>query len=208
MSRYAYASVPLTPKVFAEVAAEQVEPEAVISRRDLIELVTAHHEKHGGLPTRSNLEAVAKKALQGLQSSGQARPSGVPGFWCFTADLGTKTADTPVEVGEGPETVYTYYFPAYRDQAAHIGRNDWPMKIGMTVGDHVVRVRDQVGTAMPERATVGLIYRTDDAKNAERLLHSTLRSRGRHMADAPGTEWFMTSLEEVKSILDFATSQP
>lgn len=200
--------MPLTPKVFAEVTKELIEPGAVVHRRDLIELVSKHHEEHGGLPTRSDLTTVAKKALNGLQEAGHAQGGDVPGYWRFPVGTKPSDPDVTIEVGEGPETVYVYYFPAYRDQAAYLERDDWPMKIGMTTGGHALRVRDQVGTAMPERATVGLVYRTDDAKNAERLLHSTLRSRRRHMVDAPGTEWFMTNLDEVRDILDFATSQP
>lgn len=98
-----------------------------------------------------------------------------------------------------------YYFPAYRDQAAYLGHEDWPLKIGRTAGEVGYRIKDQGTTAMPEDPIIGMIYRTDDATSAERLLHAMLTQRGKHVSGAPGKEWFMTSVREVREILDFAT---
>lgn len=128
------------------------------------------------------------------------------GHWRFTEPMSPDKVNEPVQLGEGAGAVYVYYFPAYRDQAAYLGRGVWPMQIGMTAAGEVsLRVRDQVGTAMPERPIVGLIYRTGSAANVERLLHATLEERGRRIGDAPGREWFLTSLSEIREIMEFAT---
>lgn len=202
MSPYEYEGAPLTPAVFAALTLELIEPNDVTSRGDLIRLVTARHEELGGLPARGSLASTAKKALADLAARGRA-VAPVHGHWRILPSLAAEGPDETVEFGAGPESVYVYYFPAYRDQAAHLGRDAWPMKIGMTTGEVPHRVRDQCGTAMPELPVVGLIFRTDNARLAEKMLHTSLESRGRRMADAPGKEWFMTGLAEVREILDF-----
>jgi len=203
--RYPFAGQPLTPGVFANMALELVPPGAVVDRLGLTEQVVAEHVSRGGLPPRSAPVLCAKKALRDLQDQGKVEGAGVPGFWRFGMSGSPLTPDRVVEVGEGKQAVYVYYFPAYRDQAALRGANSWPMKIGMTKSGSVdTRISDQCGTSMPERAIVGLVYRTDQASTGEKLLHSTLSTRGRHLKDAPGAEWFLTNLDEVKEILDFA----
>lgn len=206
MPDYEYAGVPLSPTVFAAVALRVAPRDKPLSRPDLIDLVVAEHEAKGGIAARGSLISAAKKALSTLVADGRVKNPAY-GYWRFIDPLTPGEVDEPVELGEGKESVYVYYFPAYRDQAAYLERDAWPMKIGMTTGELKPRVRDQVGTAMPERPIVGLIYRTSAASNAEKLLHSTLEARGRRLADAPGKEWFMTGLNEVREILEFATTR-
>jgi hypothetical protein len=206
VAKYRYAGVPLTPSVFAEMALKVIPRDQPISRPRLIELVHEAHQAAGGAPPTGSLIYVAKKALAHLAKDGYAQNL-TPGHWRFTEPLSPNTIAEPVQLGDGRGAVYVYYFPAYRDQAVHLDKDSWPMKIGMTAAGEVpLRIRDQVGTAMPERPIVGLIYRTDSAANAERLLHSTLEARERRIVDAPGQEWFLTSLSEIREILDFATN--
>lgn len=199
----------MTPAVVKYLIPQMWEPGDVVSRSTLVMGVGAEHERRGGLPPRGSAVAVVKKALQGLAAEG-AVESVSQGFWQINsegaAEDAPRSAETgPIEVGEGAEIVYVYYFPAYRDQAALLGRDMWPMKIGMTASDLTPRLVDQCGTAMPERPIVGLIYRTDQGRIAEKMLHSTLETRGRRIKEAPGKEWFATNLAEVRSILDFVT---
>lgn len=202
---YKFAEVPLSPAVFAALATELIEPGRTVSRKDLIEKVSSEHEARGGLPARGVVVGAAKKALQALAADGRVEPI-AQGYWRFVEPMTPDSITEPVEVGSGDEAVYVYYFPAYRDQAAHLNRDSWPMKIGMTTTPDVsVRIKDQCGTAMPEAPIVGLIYRTGRARNAERMLHSVLQERGRRLSDAPGKEWFLTSLSEVRGVLDFVT---
>jgi hypothetical protein len=202
MSSYRYKGVPLTGAVFSELTLEAVPPNEAISRSELVEKIQALHVERGGLESVGAVVSVAKKALADLVRKGRAE-SLARGYWRVLPDISADGPDVPVEYGEGKEVVYVYYLPAYRDQAAYLGRDTWPMKIGMTKGDLPSRIRDQVSTAVPEEPVIGLIYRTDSASVGERMLHSTLDTRGRRMAGAPGREWFLTNLAEVKEILDF-----
>ena len=203
-SGYAFEGLPLTPAVFA-AAAVQVAPEgAPISRTDLIDLVVDLHETGGGLPPRSAVSLVAKKGLAEMQAAGLAELAGVRGYWRIRSARASAAEEAVIEFGEGREAVYVYFFPAYRDQAAYLGREAWPIKVGMSTGDVALRTRDQCGTAMPEPPIVGLIYRTHDARSMERMVHSTLKARGKHLADAPGAEWFCSSVAEVQSIIEFS----
>lgn len=203
MSSYRYAGVPLTGAVFADLTLAQFEAGTTISRSELADRICTLHASQGGAEPVSPPAFVAKKALSDLTKRGRVE-SIARGYWRILPDLSAEGPDVPVEYGAGPETVYVYYFPAYRDQAAYLGRESWPMKIGMTKGDLPARIREQVSTAMPEEPIVGLVYRTTAAAVGERMLHSTLETRGRRISGSPGREWFMTSLTEVKEILDFA----
>lgn len=202
--RYPHSGLPLTPSLFGELTLQLVPTESPVNRKELCELVSTHHAERGGEPARGSLVSVAKKALQNLQKQGRAEATGVPGYWRIAPDPLAVDLDQPLDLGVGNETLYVYFFPAYRDQAAYLGRDTWPIKVGMSTTDAGLRMRDQVGTAMPERPVVGMLYRTDDARTLERLVHSTLRTRGRHLKDAPGSEWFLSSVQEVRSIIEFS----
>lgn len=205
MDTYRYEGVPLTPTVMAGLITE-LAPEGVpVTRAELLRLATEHHESGGGLPTRGSSVSTVKKALQQLQEAGRAEQLAVRGYWRIKGDALEVGVDHPIEEGEGDQTLYVYFFPAYRDQAAHLGRKEWPVKIGMTASESASRIRDQIGTAMPEKPMVGLLYRTDDAAGLERLVHSTLKARGKHLTGAPGKEWFMSSVQEIRDIIEFAT---
>ena len=73
-----------------------------------------------------------------------------------------------------------------------IGKEFWACKIGS--------VETQAPTEMPELPEIRLILKTDDPENLEQILHNILMFRGKHITDAPGKEWFMTSPSEVEDI--------
>ena len=205
MSPYRYEGVPLTAAVFADLVRQTVEPGDVVTRSDIASRIADEHQRRGGTASRGPVDTVAKKALFDLRETGEAEIV-TRGYWRISRPLGpSANSSETVELGKGRESVYAYYFPAYRDQAAYLGREEWPMKIGMTKSDASIRLRDQCGTAMPEEPVVGLLYKTDDARSAEKMLHSMLSQRGKHLKGAPGKEWFVVSLREIKDILDFAT---
>lgn len=216
MTWYKYRGVPLSPAVFAELAVKHSVPGTPVSRRELISFVRSVHLDNGGLPPNGSAVGTAKKALQALAAKGLVDNPAV-GYWRFTEpddaksnpveiDEEAETLAAGIEVGEGAQAVYVYYFPTYRELARFDGRDRWPMKIGMTVANEVhLRVREQIGTAMPERPILGLVYRTNVAGHAERVLHGMLEVRGRRITAAPGHEWYDTNLDEVQEILTFAT---
>jgi hypothetical protein len=95
---------------------------------------------------------------------------------------------------DGKPSVYWYTFPAYRSTTA-----PFPIKIGRGANP-LARIRMQV-TAMPEQPQILGTFEHDDPVSLERALHSVLILRGKRKADAPGTEWFVTTPEEISALI-------
>ena len=100
------------------------------------------------------------------------------------------------DIGDGNSSVYAYYYPKYRKN----GEADFPIKIGRSI-DYPDRIKAQT-TGMPEKPEVSVVWRTDQPEAAERLLHGLLKFRGKHKLDAPGREWFRTSPDEIRQIIE------
>ena len=60
---------------------------------------------------------------------------------------------------------------------------------------------------MPEIPIVEFVINTDAASLLENMLHSILKVRGKHIENAPGTEWFNTNPEEVIEIIEFVNRE-
>lgn len=95
---------------------------------------------------------------------------------------------------EGKPSVYWYTFPAYQKNSG-----PYPIKIGRGT-DPLARIRMQV-TAMPEQPIVLGTHEHSDPASLERALHSVLILRGKRKTDAPGAEWFVTTPEEIKTLI-------
>jgi hypothetical protein len=95
--------------------------------------------------------------------------------------------------------IYTYSFPS-------IMRKDgrFPIKVGLTTtGDADARVIQQCKqTCCFEYPVVLKTWEVQRVAAVEDAIHSTLEARG-SKRQAPGTEWFNTTLEEVETILKF-----
>lgn len=206
---YPFRSVPLTSGVAAQLIPQIYGAGATVSRATIINEIVDYHTERGGLPPRGSVTSLVKKGLSDLLKNERVEQVTVGFYRIGHSTATTEGADVPaeeeqpIEYGEGPETVYVYYFPAYKDQAAYLGNETWPVKVGQTTGEAPYRVRDQIGTAMPELPLVGLSYRCADSKAMEKAIHATLTNRGKRMLDAPGKEWFNTSLVEIQEIIDF-----
>lgn len=107
---------------------------------------------------------------------------------------GLEAEDEETSDAEGKPSVYWYTFPAYQSK---IG--PYPIKIGRGV-DALARIRMQV-TAMPEKPIILGTFEHNDPGNLERALHSVLILRGRRKMDAPGVEWFITTPDEISSLI-------
>lgn len=106
-------------------------------------------------------------------------------------------------IGSGNSSVYLYYYPQYRESAESKGEKVWKCKIGKTKHREADgRVRGQA-TGLPESPKIGLHIKTDWSKEIEDIIHNILKVRGKHITDAPGTEWFLTSPSEVEEIYEF-----
>jgi hypothetical protein len=55
---------------------------------------------------------------------------------------------------------------------------------------------------MPESPEIGLVYRTNDSRALESVLHGILSLRNQWSEASPGVEWFITSPEDVTSIIE------
>lgn len=95
--------------------------------------------------------------------------------------------------------IYAYSFPS-------IVRKDskFPIKVGLTTtGDADARVMQQCKTTCCFEYPVILgTWNVQHVAAVEDAIHSTLEARG-VKRQAPGTEWFDTTLEEVNSIVRF-----
>lgn len=90
--------------------------------------------------------------------------------------------------------IYWYTFPAYKRELG-----PYPIKIGRGSNPQI-RIAQQV-TAMPEVPEILGTYPHADVSNLERALHAVLILRGRRKLDAPGAEWFMTTSDEVRKLI-------
>lgn len=217
---YKYRNLPLTPNVIAELASELMAT-PMFRRAELISAVEQHHLENGGAATITNLTSATKKALRNLVDAGLLEATGAYGYWRWitapdatvetsvTSDAEETeeldlTDDTIVE-GTGTGSVYVYFFPSYRQLAELRQDERWPIKVGMTSLDNAkIRISEQQGTAMPEQPLVAYVRRSDTPLKLERLVHAVLFYRGQQLDDAPGSEWFSSTPEEVKSIIDWA----
>lgn len=106
------------------------------------------------------------------------------------------------DVGESDAragSVYAYTFPLIRKS-----EGPFPIKIGRASGDVQARVASQTKwTAAFERAEVLAVWPTKRVAAMEQAIHNILRVRGKWREDAPGTEWFNTTLAEVEDIVRF-----
>lgn len=102
-------------------------------------------------------------------------------------------------IGEGPESVYVYFHDVYSEVAQGKGRSTWECKVGWTIGDPDARVLGQGAlTCFPRCPLIGLVIRTHDGRNLERLLHAALSYAGVRLPSGGGSEWFITSPELVE----------
>jgi hypothetical protein len=56
---------------------------------------------------------------------------------------------------------------------------------------------------MPETPEIGLVYHTNDSRALESVLHGILSLRNQWSEASPGVEWFITSPEDVTSIIEY-----
>lgn len=95
--------------------------------------------------------------------------------------------------------IYAYTFPTLRK-----AEGKFPIKIGLTTtGDADARVIQQCKqTCCFEYPKVLMTWEVQRVAAVEDAIHSTLEARG-SKRQAPGTEWFDTTVEEVESIVKF-----
>lgn len=99
--------------------------------------------------------------------------------------------------------IYAFTFPAIKRSDA-----PFPIKVGLTTAADVeTRVFGQCkGSGFFERPEILGRWQVKRVAQVEDAIHAVLKARGRWKEDAPGDEWFITTVGEVSEILTFIGS--
>jgi hypothetical protein len=209
---YKYSGVKLTPGIFRELLIELFDG-TLFSRQTAITTISETHVLRGGVIERgSDLVAVFKRATQDLQKQNVGLVNKGYGMWELryekseitilkddvAEEKNTYVADETI--GTGDNAIYVYYYDVYFELSKLKGLSTWECKVGRTDRDPINRVLGQAGTCYPELPHIALIIKCNDSSVLEAALHNVLKMRGRWIADAPGTEWFMTTPQEIKDV--------
>jgi hypothetical protein len=100
---------------------------------------------------------------------------------------------------DDPGIIYAYSFPSIKKNSGK-----FPIKVGLTVtGDAAERVKQQCKqTCCFEYPVILKAWEVQRVAAVESAIHSTLEARG-SKRQAPGTEWFDTTLEEIEAVIKF-----
>ena len=213
---YKYAGKSLTPKMARELVMEILEQKPdPIAYQKLREQVDELHLSRGGREYAGKTHHPVRPALTRLKREGAVKWLNL-GQWQISSqpssteieshpDINNDENDSsaPRTIGPGKREVYVYYYPKYQEAAQLKGESAFECKIGNTRDESKRRTHAQTSTTgMPEERKIGLIIKTDEPEKIERCIHGILKAVGRHIEDAPGTEWFRTNSDEVEGIFN------
>lgn len=103
------------------------------------------------------------------------------------------------DVENEPGIIYCYTFPTIK----RANGTKFPIKVGLTTtGDAEARVMQQCKTSAFEYPEVLKTWQVTRVGAVENAIHATLEARGQKR-DAPGSEWFDTTIAEIESIIRF-----
>jgi|GEM_PF-1028553 len=107
--------------------------------------------------------------------------------------------DEEIAEEAGPTTdgwIYAFTFPEL------IKNEPFPIKIGMTIRDVEERVADQCrGSAVFSPPKILGSWRVQKVSLTERTVQNLLKLSGQWKSEAPGSEWFVTTLTEIERIV-------
>ena len=219
-SQYEYAEKPLTPNRAQHLIIELFAGQTV-QKQEIMQVVDETHLERDGLPSRARFHHPVTLALCNMKREGCAE-NPRQGVWFIssrpqgdekTDDENINAEETDLEpektIGSGKDSVYLYYYPSYQRLAELEGEEVWPCKIGKTTRNAISRITSQTRTALPEYPKVGLVIKTDELRLMETTIQNILKIQGKQKMDAPGTEWFLTSPNEVEQVYEnnFGNSQ-
>ena len=212
--QYKYAGKTLTPNVARELI-QELFAEQTVQKQEIMKVVDKTHLERGGLPARAKFPPVTM-ALTEMKKAGLATNPSQGNWLIFSIPQNDDSVDVEQDdlkpekiIGSGKQSVYLYYYPAYKHLAESQAEEVWACKIGMARSDPINRILSQTRTALPEYPKVGLIINTDESSLMEGIIQDILRLLHRQKQDAPGNEWFITSPSEVEQIYEniFRSSQ-
>jgi hypothetical protein len=96
--------------------------------------------------------------------------------------------------------IYAFTFPAIKKT-----NEPFPIKVGLTTAADVeTRVYGQCkGSGFFEKPEILGRWQVKRVAQVEDAIHAVLKARGKWKEDAPGFEWFVTTIDEIKSIIGF-----
>jgi hypothetical protein len=95
--------------------------------------------------------------------------------------------------------IYAFSFPALVKPT-----EPFPIKIGKTLGHVEDRVASQCkGSAIFDKPVILRSWQVKRVGPTELAIHNTLKAWGKWRENAPGVEWFDTTVSEIVSILNF-----
>ena len=206
--QYEYFEKPLTPSIAKKLIQELFEGQTV-QKQEMMRVVDEIHHERGGLPPRAQFNNPVTLALYNMRREGLVE-NPTQGYWFIVSatqendsvNSEPNNLDPEKIIGSGKQSVYLYYFSAYRRLAELEGEEVWACKIGKARNDPLIRISSQTRTALPEYPTVGLIIRTNEFTLMETTIQNILKLQGKHIQNAPGTEWFLTSPSEVERVYE------
>ena len=199
-----------------------------VSESHISKELLAHHKAGGGLAPTANIlndfdpdavYDVVSRGVRILEKNGCAsrRPpqisidsatDGIERIWCIHD---RESSEYPKTIGEGAESVYLYYCPAYKQLAesrvAVWKRSEnvyYECNIGLSVRTTTTRVNEKIKN-LPEKPILALTMKTDKSKVLEDIIHNILRYHDRQ-CDTHRTDWFYTNPKEVENIFNAVES--
>ena len=202
-----YAEKSLTPKI-AQHLIHELFTGKTVQKQEIMRIVDETHRERGGLAAKAKFPPVTMALPKMKREELVENPS--HGYWLILAttpeddsvDSEPDNLDIEKTIGSGKQSVYLYYYPAYRHLAELQGEEVWACKIGKARNDPLVRISSQTRTVLPEYPMVGLIIKTDEFTLMETTIQNILKLQGKHIENAPGTEWFLTSPSEVEGVYE------
>lgn len=201
------------PTAVAEFVVQYLQTHKTASRRELNDALVAEWRQVSGRNFEHDPISKLKKALISTQRSGHVRPAAMHGHYAICDDAldGESRFDgavpsladealtrAEVVLGQGAEYVYAIYISAYRQVAEASGEKSWPIKIGRAF-DFVARMNAH-RTALPDAPVIAVLMRVDDSPRLEKAMHGVLTFRGRSYGGDGGSEWYVTTPEEIQSV--------
>lgn len=231
-TNYRYKEIPLTNIILIDIIPKILSNGKVMKSMDIYETAKKYHCENGGLEyagksEKNHLIKLISGSLNVLKKKGLA-DSPHTGHWRIGKDIDVveeKISEKKIEnslsvfsqiieeentpqatFGQGAYSVYMYYYPTYLELALLKKEKFWAHKIGKTEGNPLDRIKKQVGTALPERAIIPTVLKTNNPDELEKVIHHILTIRGRKKMDAQGEEWFLTCPDEITFIYDFVVN--
>lgn len=208
-NQYEYVEKPLTQRIAQHLILELFAGQTV-QKQEMMRIVEETHQERGGLPSQAQRNNPVTLALYNMRQEGQATKLEENNNWLISSstqdddsvDSEPDNLEPEKIIGSGKQSVYLYYYPAYRRLAELQDEEVWASKIGKAKNDPLIRISSQTRTALPEYPTVGLIIKTNEFTLMETTIQNILKLHKKHIQNAPGREWFLTSPSEVERVYE------